>query len=253
MKKILVYDFPTRVFHWFFAIFFIGAFFIAKFIDDDSPIYPYHMMMGFIMTFMVILRIFWGFTGSRWSRFSSFTLKPRELKKYIKDLIYSKTQKYTGHNPASSWAAVLMIFLTFGLAFTGYMMTSDNKAEFFEGLHEIFSTIFITIVIVHVLGVIFHTLRHRDNLAMSMINGKKIGLEEKRICKPKIISGLVFLCLIGLFTLYLYNHYNPTTGKLTIFNNALQLSEVDDEVSTHEYKDQIKEREEKHEGKENDD
>ena len=46
MKKISVYDLPTRFFHWLFASLFIAAFAIAKTVDDESPLFSYHMLAG---------------------------------------------------------------------------------------------------------------------------------------------------------------------------------------------------------------
>jgi len=123
MNKKKIYDIPTRLFHWLFAGLFISAFLIAKNIDDDSPIYAYHMLIGMTMTVTVLLRIVWGIIGSRWAKFSSFALQHYALLGYTKDIFISKTKRYIGHNPASSWAALIMMALTFGLAGTGYMMT----------------------------------------------------------------------------------------------------------------------------------
>ena len=65
MKKTKVYDLPTRLFHWLFAGLFLSAFLIAKVIDDDSPSYSYHMLLGVILGMIVFLRIIWGFVGSK--------------------------------------------------------------------------------------------------------------------------------------------------------------------------------------------
>lgn len=75
----LAYDLPTRIFHWCFALLFVFSFFIAKVIDDDSALYAYHMLSGILMSLLVILRVFWGFVGTRYARFSSFMLHPKDL------------------------------------------------------------------------------------------------------------------------------------------------------------------------------
>lgn len=74
MKTTKVYDLPTRIFHWLFAATFVGAFFIAKVIDDDSPSYVFHMLLGLVLVLTVALRVVWGVVGSRYARFSSLSL-----------------------------------------------------------------------------------------------------------------------------------------------------------------------------------
>jgi cytochrome b len=46
MQRILVYDLPTRLFHWLFAGSFVAAFSIAELIDDDSIWFSLHMLAG---------------------------------------------------------------------------------------------------------------------------------------------------------------------------------------------------------------
>ena len=64
MRQHLVYDLPTRIFHWFFAGLFMMAFIIANTVDDESYVFSFHMIAGLTMTFLVLLRLIWGFVGS---------------------------------------------------------------------------------------------------------------------------------------------------------------------------------------------
>jgi cytochrome b561 len=36
-SKVTVYDWPTRIFHWLFAILFLGAYLIVHTVDDENP------------------------------------------------------------------------------------------------------------------------------------------------------------------------------------------------------------------------
>ena len=121
MKKISVYDLPTRFFHWLFAFLFITAFAIAKTVDDESPLFSYHMLAGLTIAFLLVLRFIWGFIGTTYARFSSFRLNPIELIQYVKDAVVTKTKTYLGHNPASSYAAVIMFACAIGLAISGIL------------------------------------------------------------------------------------------------------------------------------------
>ncbi len=135
MKKIVVYDLPTRAFHFLFGFLFIFSFSIGKFVDDDSWLYAYHMLSGFLMAFLIVLRILWGFFGTKYARFKSFQLRPKKLVDYFSSIVSGKTKRELGHNPASSYAAIIMfimpiesffIFLVLILGFASYLLNSFN-------------------------------------------------------------------------------------------------------------------------------
>lgn len=228
-RTTLVYDLPTRLFHWTFASLFLGAFFIAKVFDDDSAAYPYHMMLGMTMAFVVVLRIVWGIFGSRYAKFSSFALHPSRLISYMKS-IFSGDERHLGHNPASSWAAIVMMLLALGSATTGFLMSQshDNK-ETFEDVHELFANGFIVVVIAHVAGIILHTLRHKEMIGLSMLHGRKnkIG-QEDGIKQSHPLVALVFLLLLGGFVFNLYHNYDVNTKSLNFFGKTMQLGEAED-------------------------
>ncbi|MBP7845143.1 MAG: cytochrome b/b6 domain-containing protein [Proteobacteria bacterium] len=225
MNKQLVYDLPTRIFHWLFAGLFVCAFMIAKTIDDESPIFSYHMLAGLLLGFVVFLRILWGFVGSKYSRFSSFALHPKDLLAYIKGIFSGEKQKWAGHNPASSWATLAMIGFALGLAFSGYQMASGQK-EAYEDLHELFANGFLIVVLLHIAGVVLHAFRHQDRIAMTMIDGTKSEIPLlDRIERPKMGVALVFLVLVAVFAMNLFKNFDSNNQTLKLFGNTLQLGE----------------------------
>ena len=158
MKRILIWDLPTRLFHWLLAGSFIAAFTIANVVDDDSATFAVHMLLGAVMSLMVVLRVLWGFIGSRYARFGSFAFGPSDLLAYLKGTVSGEGKRYVGHNPGSSVAIWAMLALTLGLGVSGSLMSTN---EVFEEVYEILSYALLVVVITHVLGVLLHTLRHR--------------------------------------------------------------------------------------------
>src|SRR5689334_6459120 len=148
-RSTLVYDLPTRLFHILFGGLFITAFTIAN-VAEESPAFPYHMLAGALLAALVILRVIWGIAGTRYARFSSFELKPATLIDYFKHIVSGRTRTWAGHNPASSWAAVIMIGLAAGLAVTGVLMI--NGGERYEDLHELLANAFLATALLHVAG-----------------------------------------------------------------------------------------------------
>lgn len=238
MKKILSYDIPTRLFHWVFAALFIIIYTIAETIDDDSVTYSYHMLLGIVMALVVILRIIWGFVGSKYAKFNSFELHPKKMIEYITDIVSGKTKLFPGHNPASSWAAVLMMIFALGLAFTGIQMSQGNSKDFYEDIHEFLANAFLFTVIAHVLGIIFHTLRHKDLIALSMINGEKnVSFEQEPIKNQHPIVATVFVILVLAFGFKVFSSFDPGTRKLNLMGYSLTLGESEDENESSENSD----------------
>lgn len=222
----VVYDYPTRIFHWSFAIFFLSAFLIGKILDDEDPRFPFHMLAGLTVSALVIFRIFWGFAGSKYARFSSFILKPRELISYMKGVVSGQKRTWAGHNPASSWAALLLLALGLGLGTTGYLMASGWGGDILEEIHELLGNGFIVVAGFHVLGVVYHTIRLKDPIGLSMVDGRKSDAKgDEGIVKSYPVVGLILAAVVIGYAGYLYKNFDPAKGQLKLFGNVLQLSE----------------------------
>ena len=225
MRKQLIYDLPTRIFHWSFAFLFVFAFMIAKTVDDESPLFSYHMLAGLMLGALVLLRLVWGVIGSRYARFSSFALYPTDVIEYFKGLFSGDKKRWSGHNPASSWAALVMLTSALMLAISGILMTSGYK-ETFEDVHELFANLFLVTTLLHVAGVLLHSLRHADGIAFAMIHGKKEtdhGLSGISGHKPVVALLLIFL-MIGS-GVFLTKNYDTSTRELKIFGKTLSLGD----------------------------
>jgi cytochrome b len=222
----LVYDLPLRFFHWFFVVLFLTAFIIGKNVEDDTLLFSYHMIAGMVLLFVVLLRIIWGFLGSRHSRFSDFSFNPLELIKYLISVTTGSKKVWPGHNPASSWAGLVMMILVLGLGVTGLLMTSGGDKEAFEDLHEIFGNLLFITAVLHILGVIVHTVRYSEFTGLSMVHGKKVGVGlEQSISSSRPIIGLSFLALVFAFSYTLVNNFDVHTKELKIMGKTLQLGE----------------------------
>ena len=231
MKKISVYDLPTRFFHWLFAFLFIAAFAISKTVDDESPLFSYHMLAGLTIVFLLVLRFLWGFIGTAYARISSLRLNPIELIRYFKDAVVMKPKSYPVHNPASSYAALIMFACAIGLAVTGILMANGGENESLEELHELLANIFLISVIIHVAGIIFHHFNHRDSLWFSMLDGKKkTSADALAISGTRPAASVLFVILTVSWLGYMINNYDSNTQTLNLLGTRLSLGESEHET-----------------------
>jgi len=173
MKKsgILVWDLPTRAFHWLLALSFVGAFATA----DSERLRDVHVFLGYTMLGLVAFRLVWGLLGPRYARFSSFAFGPRAVAAYLRSLLTRSPQHHLGHNPAGSWAIYALLGLTLLAGATGYATYNELGGHWTEELHEAAANTLLAVVLVHVAGVLVSSLIHRENLARAMLTGYKSG------------------------------------------------------------------------------
>ena len=88
-----------------------------------------------------------------------------------------------------------MVLLPTLLVTTGIL--SQPKNELFEDLHEVLGKVMLAAVIAHLAGLAFHTWRHRENIALSMITGRRPGQPGDAIGSNHPVAALVFVALVA--------------------------------------------------------
>ena len=63
--KILVWDLPTRVFHWLLVVSFVGAYLSA----ESERLQIIHLSFGYTLAGLIAFRLVWGIVGSRHAQF----------------------------------------------------------------------------------------------------------------------------------------------------------------------------------------
>ena len=192
--RILVWDIPTRLFHWLLV-----ACFVVTYLTSESERWQlWHVTAGYLFGALLLFRLFWGVVGTRYARFSNFVRKPRAVLVYLRSLLTQHPQHDIGHNPAGGWAIVGMLSLGLLTVLTGWASFSDY-GDWFGELHEGIVNVLLMIVIIHVSGVLVSSLLHRENLVRSMVNGYKQGRLTDAIRYPQWTIGLLLLGALGYF------------------------------------------------------
>jgi cytochrome b len=214
MPRVLIWDLPTRIFHWLLTIgFFISAA-ISVMADEDSSLFSGHMILGIVLVVMVLLRIVWGFVGTRYARFTSFLFSPMALMRYGFGALSGTEARSIGHNAGSSYAIYTMLGLVIAAAVTGLMISRGNEAA--EELHEVASYLLMAVVCCHLIGVAWYSLRHKENITLSMLTGRKEASAEDSIPSSRPIVGILFLLFVGFLTIRMFQNHDRTTGMTTL-------------------------------------
>jgi cytochrome b len=225
MENVLVWDLPTRLFHWLFAVGVLVAAGISLGLGEHSPAFPYHAIIGLTMGLLVCLRLIWGFAGTRYARLRSFAFGPRAVAEYMKSTVVGGGRRFVGHNPGSSVAIFLLFFLILGLSITGIIMGRGNEGG--KEVHELLAYGTVAVVVAHVVGVALHSFRYWENLTASMVHGYKQAEQPEGISNthPWIAVALVvFLVLWGGGLLRNFDAARQTT-TLPLLGVELRLGE----------------------------
>lgn len=195
--KILVWDAPTRIFHWTLALSFVGAFITA----ESERYRDIHVLLGYTVLGLIAFRLVWGIAGSRYARFSSFAFGVRDLLAYVRSLLTLSPRHYVGHNPAGSVAIYALLALGLLAGATGYATYNELGGEWLEDLHEGFANAMLAVVFVHIAGVVVSSLLHRENLAGAMVSGYKHGAATDAIRGPRrVVAVLLIAAVAALWT-----------------------------------------------------
>lgn len=214
MTRVLIWDLPVRLFHWMLTLLILGALAISLLVDDSSPWYPYHSVLALIAAPLIVLRVMWGFVGTRHARFWSFLFSPKAVVKYFVDALRWRETRHAGHNPGAAYFVILLMVLPLLLVLSGYQLGQGNKQV--KEFHEILAYVLLGVIGVHILGVILHTLRHKELIAVSMIDGKKQAEPAQAIASSRPIVGLVFLLIALGWGVGVYRGYDTRRGVVRL-------------------------------------
>jgi len=194
-QSILVWDIPTRLFHWLLALSFVGAFVTA----ESERARDLHLLFGYTLLGLIGFRLLWGLVGTRYARFRSFLFRPTAVRDYLASLLTRNPRHYLGHNPAGSLAVFLLLGLGLLASITGWATYSDAGGEWLEELHEGMANAMLAVVFVHIAGVVVSSLLHRENLVRAMLTGRKQGEPAQGIRYRHAWLGVLLLATVAVF------------------------------------------------------
>jgi cytochrome b len=196
----------VRIFHWSLVASFTIAWLTGE--QESRP----HVLAGYAVIGLVLIRVVWGFVGTKYARFRDFVYPPSALLAYVREILAGKSKRYLGHNPLGGMMIIALLLSLLAASVTGLVLQGakegtgpfaaiavstsvtapavisravaddDDKEnnggngeadETWKELHEFFANLSLLLVALHIMGVIVGSLVHRENLVRAMFTGRK--------------------------------------------------------------------------------
>ena len=194
---ILVWDIPTRIFHWLIVAL-VALSFVSSKIGGNAM--QYHEWIGVTIIALLVFRVFWGFLGSRPSRFTDFVKSPAAVWRYAKGMVKGNSKTYLGHNPLGGWSVIAMLLVLMLQACLGlfanddiitegplYLWVSKETSDWLTKVHRLNQYVLMGLISIHLFAVAFHYFVKRENLLKPMITGIKHWSGDNEA--PAIVSA----------------------------------------------------------------
>ncbi len=208
MRKRLIWDAPTRLFHWLTVVLVAAAY-----ITSQLNWMRWHVYAGDAVLALVLFRLLWGFFGSETARFASFVTSPLAAMRYLGQSLRRAPNRQgaakIGHNPAGGWMILLLLMLLLAETLTGIFVFNDVADvgpftavspawvdNLITDLHGILWQALLAAIALHVFAVALYWIVKRQNLLLPMIIGSKALPDDAR--PPTMASPsrafLLFAC-----------------------------------------------------------
>lgn len=177
-----VTDAPTRMFHWFFALSFLGAYLTA----EGERWRALHVTLGYTLAGLLAFRVLYGLFGPRQAGLGLMLRKLASAPAWLRSAAQALKAGSVlginwrqGQNLLMALVVLALLVLVVPLTLSGYG-TYNDWGDFLGGdwlgdVHEFFGDAFLAVVLAHV-GLIaaISLLRYR-NQALPMLTGRIEG------------------------------------------------------------------------------
>ena len=177
----LIWDLPTRLFHWLLVSTFLAQWITAEL---GSETMQYHIYCGYFMLFLLSFRLVWGLIGTKHAQFLSFFPTWSRLKSYLKPASKYDRFEPPGHNPMGASMILVMLILLFAQAISGLFITDDvyssgpyyglldgDWEKLFNRLHDVCFTMLQVCVAIHVSAIAFYRFAKKEKPGVAYGDG----------------------------------------------------------------------------------
>lgn len=208
--EVLVWDYPSRVCHWGFALSVATSLVIAFRFDPESTVFKYHMLLGIVAAWFLAVRIVLGFCGCPLSRWRAFVHPPKQTVGYFVDVIRWRSDGHEGLNPGTSLFAPALYLSLVALIVSGF------TPDWVETWHGYFAWGAVGLIASHLAGLTLHAIRHRRMTPLAMVHGRRPAAAADAGTKSHFGWGFSLLALSIILVWWVGRFFDPNTSALPI-------------------------------------
>jgi cytochrome b len=211
MTRLLIWDVPTRLFHWCLA----ASFGLAWLTSQSDAWLQVHLFAGYLSLALVIWRVLWGLVGEHYALFASFPLSVRQAWTYFLLTLGRRAPRHLGHNPAGALVIYAMLTLLLLLGASGVLVLGAEEqlgpladwgniasGSAIKEIHESLAILLLLLVLGHVAGVVVESVAHKENLARAMLTGFKRASALEPEAHPRLLTAAILLLAMLGFAIY---------------------------------------------------
>lgn len=215
-RSVLVWDAPTRLFHWLVVVLVTAAYVTLKLNWID-----WHVRVGEALLALLIFRLLWGCFGSETARFRRFLASPAAALGHLRHLFRRDDDTQVGHNAAGGWMVMLLLALLLIETLSGLYLNNDIAdegplsewvpawlANAIASVHALGWDVLLAAVVVHVLVIALYAVVKGHNLVRPMLTGYKplppsVAVPQQRPTWLALVLLAVGAAVVTLLATYL--------------------------------------------------
>lgn len=175
-SKVIVWDLPTRLFHWSLVGLIAFSWWSAEEHLDEL-----HIWSGIAVLTLLIFRLLWGVFGSSTARFANFVRGPKAVFGYLRG-----EWRGIGHTPLGALSVVALLALVSAEVGLGLiagdedgltqgplaLLVNADTSETATELHDDLFDVLLVFIGLHVAAIVFYRLFRGKKLVAPMISGR---------------------------------------------------------------------------------
>jgi len=194
----LVIDAPTRMFHWLFALSFVGAYLTA----DGERWRLLHVTLGYTLAGLLAFRVLYGLFGPRQAGLGQLWRKLTGAPVWLRSLTsapgLAAVNWRQGQNLLMALAVFALLLLVVPLTLSGYGSYND-WGGWLEDVHEFFGDAFLAVVLGHIALIAGMSLLRRKNQALPMLTGRVEGPGPSLVKHNRVWLAVALLAAVLAF------------------------------------------------------
>jgi len=194
-----VVDAPIRMFHWLFALSFIGAYATA----DGERWRAMHVTLGYLFAGLLVMRVLYGLLGPRQARLAPLLRRAGGVRRWLHSLLqrsWLQADWRQGENLLIALASATMLVAVVPLTLTGLAAYQEWTGDWLEEVHEFFGNVFLAVALAHVGALAGSSLLRGRNRIKPMITGRIDGsgpdlvpVERRWLALLLLVAAIAFV------------------------------------------------------------